>query len=73
MKNIFCVLLASFFFINCGEKQEAKTITTIELKVLLTKEKIQLMDVRSPKEIEKGYIKTAIFANYLMMILLKKR
>lgn len=54
----------SFFFINCDKKQEVKTTTTIQLKVLLTKEKIQLLDVRSPKEVTDGFIKTAIFADY---------
>ena len=64
MKNIFCICVLSFFFINCNKKQAVKTITTIELKTLLAQEKIQLMDVRSPKEISNGFIKTANFANY---------
>ncbi|AUC85395.1 rhodanese-like domain-containing protein [Polaribacter sp. ALD11] len=54
----------SFFFINCSSSEEIKSISTKELKVLLEKENIQLMDVRSPKEIEEGTIKTALFANY---------
>ncbi|MFK8059757.1 MAG: rhodanese-like domain-containing protein [Polaribacter sp.] len=64
MKNVLCILLMSLFFINCNSNQEIKTISTKELKVLLSKEKIQLMDVRSPKEINEGTIKTAVFANY---------
>lgn len=54
----------TFFFINCNSQQEIKTISTIELKTLLAKENIQLLDVRSPKEIKNGFIKTAKFANY---------
>ena len=64
MKNLFCICVLSFFFINCNKKQAEKTITTIELKALLAQEKIQLMDVRTPKEISEGFIKTAIFVNY---------
>ena len=54
----------SFFFINCSAQEEIKSISTKELKVLLEKEKVQLMDVRSPKEIKEGAIETALFANY---------
>ena len=49
---------------NCGPQADIKSISVKELKVLLSKEKIQLMDVRSPKEIKEGAIKTALFANY---------
>ena len=56
--------LLSIFFISCGNSQEINTITTTELKVLLAKESIQLLDVRTSKEIEKGFIKTAIFADF---------
>lgn len=52
------------FSINCSSQEEIKSISTMELKVLLAKEKIQLMDVRTPKEIKDGAIKTAISANY---------
>lgn len=56
--------MATFFFVNCNSQQKIKTISTVELKALLAKEKIQLLDVRSPKEIKDGFIKTAKFANY---------
>lgn len=52
------------FFVSCNSQEEIKSISTIELKGLLEKEKIQLLDVRSSKEIKLGFIKTAIFANY---------
>jgi len=53
-----------FFFINCNSQDEIKSISTSELKVLLEKEDIQLLDVRSLEEIEQGFIKTAKFANF---------
>lgn len=64
MKNLLYLLLVSFVFINCDKKQQIKSITTLELKVLLAKDTIQLLDVRSPKEVKEGFIKTAFFANY---------
>lgn len=65
MKQIFCFLLMmSFFFINCDKKEELKSISTTELKILLSEEKIQLLDVRTLKEISEGFIETALFANY---------
>lgn len=64
MKQLICVFFVSFLFINCGQKQEINTITTLELKQLLVKEKIQLVDVRTPKEVAQGSIETALFVNY---------
>lgn len=54
----------SLFFVSCNSQQEINTISTIQLKTLLVKGNIQLLDVRTPKEIKEGFIKTAIFANY---------
>jgi rhodanese-related sulfurtransferase len=64
MKNILCLFMMSFFVINCSSQEEIKAISTKELKVLLARENVQLLDVRSPKEIAEGAINTAIFANY---------
>ncbi|MEE9406650.1 MAG: rhodanese-like domain-containing protein [Polaribacter sp.] len=64
MKKITYIFVLSFFFINCDKKQEVNTITTSELKVLLSKEKVQLLDVRTQKEIKEGFIETAFFANF---------
>jgi rhodanese-related sulfurtransferase len=72
MKNILCFFLTSFFFINCSSQEEIKSISTKELKILLAKEKVQLMDVRSPEEIKEGAIKTAIFVNYFEVDFYKK-
>lgn len=54
----------SFFFINCNSQDEIKTISTSELKVLLVKENVQLLDVRTSPEINKGFIKDAKFSNF---------
>jgi rhodanese-related sulfurtransferase len=64
MKNILCLFMMSFFVVNCSSQEEIKAISTKELKVLLAKENVQLLDVRNPKEIAEGAINTAIFANY---------
>lgn len=64
MKQLIFILFASFLFINCGEMQEEKTITTLELKELLSKEKIQLIDVRTQFEVNFGFIETAQFVNF---------
>ncbi|QTD38906.1 rhodanese-like domain-containing protein [Polaribacter batillariae] len=64
MKKYVFWILVGIFFSSCDTQEEIKTISTKELKALLAKENIQLMDVRSPKEIKEGSIKTAMFANY---------
>lgn len=60
----YLILFASLFFITCGKSQEIKTISSAELKHLLSKEKIQLLDVRTPDEISQGFIKSDIFVNF---------
>ena len=62
----------SFFFINCNSQEDVKSISTIELKALLDKGSIQLIDVRTPKEIEQGFIKTAKFADFYSENFLEK-
>ncbi len=64
MKQLICILFSGFLFINCEKKQDIKTVTTIQLKELLSKSKIQLIDVRTPEEVSKGSIKTALIINY---------
>ena len=44
----------SFFFINCTAQEEIKSISTKELEVLLEKGNVQLIDVRTPKEVKKA-------------------
>lgn len=64
MKNLVCLFIMIFFSVSCTSQVGFKSITTKELKVLLSKENIQLMDVRTPEEIKEGVIETAFFANY---------
>ncbi len=64
MKNIFYFLLISFLFINCKAQVKINTINTSDLKILLLKDTIQLLDVRSPIEIKEGFIESSLFANY---------
>mgnify|MGYP000651600539 CR=1 FL=1 len=49
---------------SCGNSQDIKSITISQLKPLLIKENIQLLDVRTPQEIRSGFIETAKFANF---------
>jgi rhodanese-related sulfurtransferase len=64
MKSLIFIFFASFLFINCAEVQEENTITTIELKELLSKDKIQLIDVRTQREVKQGSIETALFIDF---------
>jgi rhodanese-related sulfurtransferase len=64
MKQLIFILFTSFLFINCGEVQEENAITTLELKELLSKDKIQLIDVRTQREVKYGFIETAMFVNF---------
>ena len=64
MKRIFLLIFSCFLLMNCNAQENEKAITTKELKTLLSKEKIQLVDVRTPKETEQGAIEKAIFVNY---------
>lgn len=60
------VLLLFFLtaFLGCSAAQEKDEITTAELKILIAKESIQLVDVRTPEEHKEGVIKTAELINY---------
>lgn len=62
--NYRLLILLSLFFISCNNYQEIEGISTVELKSLLDKEKIQLLDVRTKEETKQGYIKTAVFADF---------
>ncbi|APG66201.1 rhodanese-like domain-containing protein [Tenacibaculum todarodis] len=62
MRSLLCVFL-TLFFISCSNSQEIKSITTRELKTILSNDKIQLLDVRTTSEIEQGFIETAVFSD----------
>ena len=64
MKQLIYIFFSFFIFISCTKKQELNSITTLELKELLSKEKIQLVDVRTQKEIDLGSIETSLYINY---------
>lgn len=49
---------------NCKSQDETNNITTLELKRILEEDSIQLLDVRTAKEIKHGFIKTAIYVDY---------
>ncbi len=63
LKMKYLILFVSLFFVTCGNSQETKFISVTDLKALLSKEKIQLLDIRTPEEISQGSIKTAKFVN----------
>lgn len=64
MKNLCCLLGVLILFVNCRPQEDIKSISTQNLKQLLAKKNIQLLDVRTPNEVNQGSIKTAIFINY---------
>ena len=64
MKSLIFIFLTSLLVINCTEVQEVNTITTLELKKLLSKDKIQLIDVRTQREVKQGLIETALFIDF---------
>ena len=72
MKHFFCLFLMSFIFSNCTAQEKINSISTLELKVLLEKGTLQLLDVRTPKEVKEGFIETAFFNNYFETDFTKK-
>ncbi|PQJ68598.1 MULTISPECIES: rhodanese-like domain-containing protein [Polaribacter] len=63
MKKLIPLFFLTLFFLSCNSQEGLKSVSTQELKVLLEKENIQLLDVRTPKEVQLGFIETAKFAN----------
>ena len=64
MKKSVLLLFTVFSLIGCSTAQQKDAISTVELKELLAKDQIQLVDVRTPQEYEAGFIKPAKLVNY---------
>lgn len=58
------IFFAFLCLLSCNTQNNENSITTAELRELLGKKEIQLVDVRTPEEIENGFIESAIFINY---------
>ena len=64
MKKFFAFLLVCGLILSCNQATKGvKNIETTELKSLIAKEKLQLLDVRTPAETANGVIKGAITIN----------
>lgn len=60
-KNIILILLTSLFFISCNG-QKSKNIQLLDptqFEQAITKNKVTIIDVRTPSEYQSGYIKGA--------------
>ena len=67
MKQLILLFLA-FSLTSCHEQQKQGVYTSITIdafkEIYDTKSNIQVLDVRTPEEGEKGFIKGAIFDNF---------
>ena len=67
MKQLILLFLA-FSLTSCHEQQKQGVYTSITIdafkEIYDTKSNIQVLDVRTPEEWEKGFIKGAIFDNF---------
>jgi len=72
MRKLMSLFFLTFLLFNCSSQEDLKSISTKDLKVLLEKENIQLLDVRTPKEVKEGFITSAKFVNLFDADFLKK-
>lgn len=67
MKQLILLLLA-FSLTSCQQQQKQGVYSSITIDAFKgiydTKSKIQVLDVRTPEELEKGFIKGSIFDNF---------
>lgn len=63
MKRIFILFVVLCF--SCGAKEEVKAVSTEELQRLVEKDTIQLVDVRTTREYNDGYIQKAILIDVI--------
>jgi|TARA_R100000789_G_C2975761_1_gene142007 rhodanese-related sulfurtransferase len=64
MRIFSSFILICLLFVNCTKETKVASISTEELKELLTNKKIELLDVRTPEETALGFIESAKFANF---------
>ena len=66
MKKIFILFLALSTFASCQSqtKDDSKKVDVATFKKGITSENIQLIDVRTPKEYEKGHIEGATLIDF---------
>lgn len=62
MKKIL-FLFISILVVSCTNSQEIQSVSAEELTTILKAEKVQLLDVRTPGEVEQGAIENAVFVN----------
>lgn len=64
MSKVLSSIVVLLVLWSCSAQDQISAISTKELRVLMAKDTIQLLDVRTPKEIKLGFIKGAQFVNY---------
>ena len=66
MLNRIILLVGCIIMVGCNSQQSSgvNLITSSELKTILDKETVQLVDVRTPEEFSAGHIEKAINMNY---------
>ena len=65
MKKAICLLLITLLFISCDAQQKKATVLAApqQFEKEITKDKGQLIDVRTPEEFEAGHIGGAVNMN----------
>ncbi len=67
MKKSFIILLTLISFLSCNTSQETSNVTqlnVVDYKEAISKENIQLIDVRTLKEFDQGHIPKAKSIDY---------
>lgn len=64
MNKVLSSIVLLLFLWSCSAQDQISSISSKELKALLAKDTIYLLDVRTPKEVKLGFIKGAKNINY---------
>ncbi|WP_299621111.1 rhodanese-like domain-containing protein [uncultured Tenacibaculum sp.] len=67
MKKSFIILVTLISFLSCNTSQETSNVTqlnVVDYKEAITKESVQLIDVRTLKEFDQGHIPKAKSIDY---------